>query len=147
MCTCSARTGQLSHLVKIANEILMYIRAGKKHVNDVFLQNTLGTDRDGNEISLADKLADDADSVDNQVGLKMQIKHMYEVLKRVLTGRDKTVIELRYGLDGQDTLTQREVSERLNISRSYVSRIEKRALESLREELEDSPMQEMAMPC
>ena len=119
----------------IDNEILMHIRASKKYAGDVYLQDIMGVDREGNEVRIEDKLADDKETIDNQVGMKIQIRHMYEALRRVLHGREKVVIEMRYGLAGREEMTQREISTLLNISRSYVSRIEKKALSKLCKEM------------
>ena len=104
----------------IDNEILMSIRAGKKHAGDVYLQDVVGVDREGNEVRIEDKIADDREGIDDQVALKMQIRWLYEVVRRVLRGREKTVILLRYGLVGGDEMTQREIAVMLGISRSYV---------------------------
>ncbi|MCL1844544.1 MAG: RNA polymerase sporulation sigma factor SigK, partial [Defluviitaleaceae bacterium] len=105
----------------IDNEILMFIRGGKKSAGDISLQDVVGVDREGNEVRVEDKLADDKEAIDEQVGLKMQIKRLREAVRRVLFGREKTVILLRYGLgDSQEELTQREIASHLNISRSYV---------------------------
>lgn len=101
----------------------MNIRAGKKFAGDVYLQDVIGVDREGNEVHVEDKLADDKESIDEQVDMKMQIKRLYEVIRGVLRGREKTVIELRYGLADGDEMTQREIASLLGISRSYVSRI------------------------
>ena len=114
----------------------MDIRAGKKRNGDIQLQDVVGVDREGNEVRVEDKIADDKEPVDEQVGLKMQIRRLQEVLMRVLHGREKVVIEMRYGLDGKDELTQREIASELGISRSYVSRIEKKALNKLGKELQ-----------
>ena len=114
----------------------MDIRSGKKRNGDIHLQDVVGVDREGNEVRVEDKIADDTDPVDEQVGLKMQIRRLQDVLKRVLHGREKDVIEMRYGLDGCDELTQREIAGELGISRSYVSRIEKKALCKLGKELQ-----------
>ncbi|MCL2603994.1 MAG: sigma-70 family RNA polymerase sigma factor [Defluviitaleaceae bacterium] len=122
-------------LVRIANEILMHIRASKKHAGEIYLQDIVGVDREGNEVRIEDKLADDKDTIDNQVGMRIQIKQMYEALRKVLHGREKVVIEMRYGLAGREEMTQREISSLLNISRSYVSRIEKKALLKLFKEM------------
>ena len=115
----------------------MYIRASKKHNKDVYLQDTVGIDKDGNEVTLEDKVADDSVSIDEQVALKMQSKVLYEKMKKILKGREKTIIELRYGLINGEELTQRDIAKRLGISRSYVSRIEKKALEKLHKEMEE----------
>jgi len=121
----------------IANEILMHIRATKKYSNDIYLQDIVGVDREGNEVRVEDKIADDTDPVDDQVNLKMQIRRLYDVIRRVLHGREKTVIELRYGIANADEMTQREIAAMLEISRSYVSRIEKKALGKLGKEMEE----------
>lgn len=120
----------------IENEILMYIRASKKHSKDVYLQDTVGIDKDGNEVTLEDKVADDSMSIDEEVSLKIQSKLLYEKMKKVLKGREKTIIELRYGLINGEEFTQRDIAKMLGISRSYVSRIEKKALEKLHKEME-----------
>lgn len=120
----------------IENEILMYIRANKKHNKDIYLQDTVGIDKDGNEVTLEDKIADDSMSIDEQVNLNIQSKILYQKIKEILKGREKTIIELRYGLINGEELTQRDIAKRLGISRSYVSRIEKRALEKLHKEME-----------
>ena len=119
----------------IDNEILMSIRAGKKHSGDVYLQDVVGVDREGNEVRIEDKIADDREGIDEQVALKMQIRWLYDVVRRVLRGREKTVILLRYGLVGGDEMTQREIAAMLGISRSYVSRIEKKALKKIGKEM------------
>ncbi len=121
----------------IENEILMFIRSSKKHSKDVYLQDTVGIDKDGNEVMLEDKVADDSISIDEQVSLKIQSKVLYEKMKKVLKGREKTIIELRYGLLNGEELTQRDIAKKLGISRSYVSRIEKKALEKLHKEMEE----------
>jgi len=120
----------------IENEILMDMRAGKKRNGDIHLQDVIGVDREGNEVRVEDKIADDKEPIDDQVGLKLQIRRLQEVLLRVLHGREKVVIEMRYGLEGRDELTQREIANKLGISRSYVSRIEKKALSKLGKELQ-----------
>ncbi|WP_330390358.1 sigma-70 family RNA polymerase sigma factor [Paramaledivibacter caminithermalis] len=117
-----------SILVNIANEILMTIRAGKKTKNEVSIQEPIGIDKEGNEISLMDILGTDCDSVIDEVELKMQIKKLYNKMSKVLKKREKIVIELRYGLANGGCKTQKEIAKLLGISRSYVSRIEKKAL-------------------
>ena len=119
----------------IENEILMSIRSGKKFSLDVSLQNVVGVDKDGNEITLLDKVADDGDSVEDAVNLKMQIARMLKKVKSVLTNQEQRIIELRYGLTGDKEITQREIAKMMGISRSYVSRIEKKALEKIRKEM------------
>lgn len=119
----------------IDNEILMSLRQSKKYSNDVYLQEPIGIDKEGNEVTMEDKIADSKYSIDEQVSLKMQIKSMYEKMRHALRGREKVVIELRYGLIDGKEVTQREIAERLGISRSYVSRIEKKALVKLGKEM------------
>ncbi|WP_205617980.1 RNA polymerase sporulation sigma factor SigK [Caldisalinibacter kiritimatiensis] len=115
----------------IDNEILMTIRSSKKIKSEVSLQDPIGVDKEGNEISLIDILGSDADQIIDEVNLKMQIKKLYSKMNKVLKGREKTIIELRYGLTNYGCKTQREIAKMLGISRSYVSRIEKRAVEKL----------------
>lgn len=115
----------------IENEILMTIRAAKKIKTEVSLHDPIGIDKEGNEISLIDILGSDNDVILDEVELKMQIKKLYQKMEKVLKKREKTVIELRYGLSSGIVKTQREIAEMLGISRSYVSRIEKRAIKKL----------------
>lgn len=121
----------------IDNEILMSLRAGKKKQNEVFLQDSVGKDKEGKEIKLIDKLSSSDESIFDEVDTKLQIKCLYENMKYILTNREKRIIELRYGLAGGDVYTQRDVAHKLKISRSYVSRIEKKAIEKLKEALGD----------
>ncbi|MDC3413306.1 RNA polymerase sporulation sigma factor SigK [Aquibacillus sp. 3ASR75-11] len=111
----------------IENEILMHLRAIKKTKKDVSLQDPIGQDKEGNEISLIDILQAENEDVIEYIQLNMEVKKIKEYLD-ILDKREKEVIIGRYGLNGQDELTQREIAKKLNISRSYVSRIEKRAL-------------------
>ena len=120
-------------LIKAINEILMNIRASKKNKQEVSISLPIGTDKDGNEISLNDILGTDPDEIVDNLNLKFQIKELYEIIEKVLTPREKEIICLRYGLSGREAKTQREIASSMNISRSYVSRIEKRALEKLRD--------------
>jgi len=119
----------------IENEILMNIRTNKKNKVQVSLQDPIGMDKEGNEISLIDVLGTDIDYILDQVELKVQISKLYEQLDKILTKREKEIILLRYGLTTCGYKTQREIAEKLQISRSYVSRIEKRALKKLQKEL------------
>ncbi len=121
----------------IDNEILMSLRAGKKRQNEVFLQDSVGKDKEGNEIKLIDRLSNTDDSIFDEVDTKMQIKCLYENMKYILSAREKRVIELRYGLCGGYVYTQHDVAKKLKISRSYVSRIEKKAIEKLKDALRD----------
>lgn len=119
----------------IENEILMHLRASKKFQNEVSLNEPLGTDKEGNEIALIDILGSEDEDVEEKVDLKQRIKKMYCLIKCALEGREQVIIRLRYGLCGKCGKTQREVAESLGISRSYVSRIEKKALNKLHEGL------------
>ena len=113
----------------------MNIRSNKKNKVQVSLQDPIGTDKEGNEISLIDVLGSDIDDILDQVELKVQISKLYEQLDKILSKREKDIILLRYGLTTYGYKTQREIAQKLDISRSYVSRIEKRALKKLRKEL------------
>lgn len=119
----------------IENEILMTIRASKKIKSEVSIHEPIGVDREGNEISLLDILGSDGDAILDKVELKIQIKKLYQMMERILKEREKLIIELRYGLINGVCKTQREIAEMLGISRSYVSRIEKRAIKKLNKEL------------
>ncbi|MCD7728873.1 MAG: RNA polymerase sporulation sigma factor SigK [Clostridia bacterium] len=119
----------------IENEILMLIRAGKKHKNNVSLSEPVGMDKDGNELTLIDLLAEKEDSVFSQVEKSIQREKFVKLLKGILTEREFTIISMRYGLEGGCPVPQREVAKALGISRSYISRIEKRAIEKARAKL------------
>lgn len=121
----------------IENEILMSIRASKRIKQEVSLSLPIGTDKDGNEISFNDILGTDTDEIIDDISLKIQVAKLYRAIAKVLTPRERTVIIKRYGLDGGEALPQREIASALGISRSYVSRIEKKALEKLRSGLEE----------
>ncbi|WP_407269520.1 RNA polymerase sporulation sigma factor SigK [Radiobacillus sp. PE A8.2] len=111
----------------IENEILMHLRALKKTKKDVSLHDPIGQDKEGNEISLIDILQSENDDVIEYIQLNMEVAKIREYLD-ILDEREKEVISCRYGLNNEDDLTQREIAKKLKISRSYVSRIEKRAL-------------------
>ena len=119
----------------IENEILMLIRSGKKHRNTVSMNDAVGTDKDGNELTVMDLLAEKEDSVFSQVEKTMQREKFIYLLKGFLNYREYTIINLRYGLEDGCPMPQREVAKKLGISRSYVSRIEKRAIEKARQNL------------
>ena len=110
-------------LYAIANEILMFLRSSKKYSNDVYLQEPIGIDKEGNEVTLEDKIADEKNPIEDQVNLKIQVRMLKDKMKKTLRGREMTVIELRYGLNAQDEVTQREIADMLGISRSYVKRL------------------------
>ena len=116
----------------IENEILMLIRAGKKHKGNMSLSDPVGTDKDGNELTLMDLLFEKEDKVFAGVEQSIMQEKFLSSIKRLLTERETLVICLRYAITGGVPLAQREVAQKLKISRSYVSRIEKRALEKLK---------------
>ena len=115
----------------IENEILMTIRSSKKLKIELSLHEPIGTDKEGNEINLLDILGSDVDQILDEVDLRIQTKRLYKAINEVLKSREKVIIELRYGLVDGDCKTQREIAALLGISRSYVSRIESRAIEKL----------------
>lgn len=119
----------------IENEILMLIRNNKKSKGEVYLQDPIGIDKEGNEISLLDVLSSEEDSILEIVESKIQIKKLYNKINSSLHERERLIIEMRYGLIDGKSKTQREIAKLLGISRSYVSRIEKRALKKLFKEL------------
>lgn len=119
--------------VRIANEILMYFRNMKKTSQDVFISDPIDTDKDGNALTLIDVIADDSD-IAEEIDTKIKLEKLRVILSGCLEEREKQIIEMRYGKNGREELTQREIAKKLNISRSYVSRIEKSALEKLRKQ-------------
>ena len=116
----------------IENEILMYLRSKKKSSKEVSLYEPIGTDREGNEIQLFDIIETDEDDAHRKVALKDDIRLLYEKVEGELSQRERLVLKMRYGLYNEEEYTQREIARRLGISRSYVSRIEKSAIEKLR---------------
>ena len=117
----------------IENEILMFFRNQKKTAQDVFISDPIDTDKDGNTLTLIDVIADKSDIAD-EIDTKIKVEQLRVILPVCLTERERLIIEMRYGLFGREELTQREIAKKLNISRSYVSRIEKSALEKLRKQ-------------
>lgn len=117
----------------IENEILMHFRANKKHVNNVSLNDFIGFDKDGNEISLQEIIKDEDLDIATKIHNKTNISKLFEYLD-ILNSREKEIICLRYGLYNYDETTQKDIAKKLHISRSYVSRIEKRALTKLLKE-------------
>lgn len=116
----------------IENEILMMLRSKKKLSKEVSLYEPVGTDREGNEIQLYDIIETDEADAQTKIFLKDDIKLLYEKVETVLSPRERLVLKMRYGLYGREEYTQREIAAQLGISRSYVSRIEKSAIEKLR---------------
>ncbi len=119
----------------IENEILMYLRSNKKRAYDVYLNEPIGKDKDDNEVTLQEVLENDDRNIEDIVDLKFKIKKLYEKMKKTLKEREKVIIELRFGLDGRKPKTQKEIANMMNISRSYVSRIETKAIGKLSKEL------------
>ena len=116
----------------IENEILMHFRERKKCSREVSIYEPIGTDKEGNEISLLDIIESDQVDTAEQMQTSQDIKAMLVSFEQVLEEREKIILMMRFGIMGQKELTQREIGEKLNISRSYISRIEKKALEKLR---------------
>lgn len=121
--------------MKIANEILMHLRSIKKLGAEVYLNEPIGKDKDDNEITLIDILEKDEKNIEEEIDFKMKMKQIYQKIKSVLKTREQIIIELRFGLGGKKPKTQNEVAQILGISRSYVSRIETKAIKKLGEEL------------
>ncbi|WP_294350869.1 RNA polymerase sporulation sigma factor SigK [uncultured Clostridium sp.] len=119
----------------IENEILMLFRNNKKQKSEVYLQDPIGVDKEGNEICLIDVLSSEKDSVIEKVENNLQIRALYNKMYEILSKRECDIIIMRYGLEDGKSKTQREIAALLNISRSYVSRIEKKALKKLEKAL------------
>ena len=116
----------------IDNELLMYFRGKKKTSRAVSLYEPIGTDKEGNQINLMDVVESTEKDVFEIIELKGNTRKVYEMIPKVLNEREQEIIQWRYGLYNQRPVTQREIADKLGISRSYVSRIEKRALEKLK---------------
>ena len=123
----------------IGNEILMCLRSSQKRKGEVSLQEPIGLDAEGNEITLIDVLGTDADEVHGQVERRVSLQDVRRLVES-LRGRERTVIEMRYGLMDGHAYAQQEVADKLGISRSYISRIEKKAMLALREAFEHGKM-------
>ena len=117
----------------IDNELLMFIRSSKKQSKEVYLYEPIGKDKEGNLLSLLEILEAEDEDVIEFMDLEEKVKRLYSYLSKVLTAREKQIIYYRYGLNGTGEVTQKEIAKELGISRSYVSRIEKKALGKLRE--------------
>ena len=116
----------------IENEVLMYLRGKKKSSKEVSLYEPIGTDREGNEIQLFDVIEMNEEDVYRRLERKEDVIRLYQKVESVLSQRERMVLKLRYGLYNEEEYTQREIAAMLGISRSYVSRIEKSAIEKLR---------------
>ena len=121
----------------IDNEILMYLRSIKKQNNEVYLNEPIGKDKDDNIITLQEVLENDDKNIEDVVDLRMKIKILYNKMKELLKDREKTILELRFGLDGNKPKTQNEIAKMMGISRSYVSRIETKAIDKLSHEIKE----------
>lgn len=119
----------------IENEILMSVRTNKKNQGEISLEEPIGTDWEGNQITFNDILSNDESEILDEVNMKMVQNSLTKLLDKVLDEREKKIIVLRYGLGGNKEYTQSEIAKILDISRSYVSRIEKRALEKLSDKM------------
>lgn len=115
----------------------MHLRGRKKINAEVYLNEPIGKDKDDNEITLLEVLENDERSIDDEIDLKVKIKQLYEKMKEVLKLREKTILELRFGLGGKKPKTQREIARMMGISRSYVSRIETKAIDKLSLEMRE----------
>ncbi len=115
----------------IENEILMHFRNNKKYAQDVYISDPIDTDKNGNTLTLIDIIADDS-NIEDEIDTKIKVQKLRQILGTTLDKRELEIIKMRYGIDGQKELTQREIAKKLKISRSYVSRIETAALDKLR---------------
>ena len=121
----------------IDNEILMYLRSNKKTNSEVYLEDPIGKDKDDNTVRLGEVLENNDKPIEEEVDLKMKINKLYEKIKKVLKNRERTIIELRFGLNGKEPKTQKEIAKDMGISRSYVSRIETKAIGKLAKEIKE----------
>ncbi|MDF2868965.1 MAG: polymerase, sigma 28 subunit, FliA/WhiG family [Anaerocolumna sp.] len=117
----------------IDNELLMMLRSGKRQAKEVYLYEPIGSDKEGHEINLLDIIESSETDIIEDIELQGNVKRLYELVNKVLNKRERQIIEMRYGLNSQEEITQREIASKIGISRSYVSRIEKKALKKLRE--------------
>ena len=113
--------------MRIANEILMFFRSRKKHASEISINDTIDIDKDGNPLTYLDIISVE-ECIESELDLKVHIEKLRELVDTILPEREREILVLRYGLKGYQPRTQREVAKYLGISRSYVSRIEKRAL-------------------
>ena len=116
----------------IENEILMLLRSSKKTANDISLDEPIGIDKEGNNMTFSDILPADTRDIVEEISLKVDVKKLYSILNKVLTPNELNIISWRYGLNNKKRKTQKEIAALLGISRSYVSRIEKKALKKLK---------------
>ena len=123
--------------MSIANEILMYFRSLKKSSLDISLEEPIDSDSEGNSLTLMDVIST-PDTIADNLDIKINSEKIKEIISSLKNEREKTIIILRYGLTNEEPLTQREVANLLGISRSYVSRIEKRILQKIKNQLENT---------
>ncbi len=121
----------------IDNEILMYLRSTKKLSAEVYLDDPIGKDKDDNVITLQEILENNDKNIEDEIDLKFKIKKLYEKMKEILKEREQTILELRFGLNGEKPKTQNEIADSMAISRSYVSRIETKAINKLAKEFRE----------
>ena len=121
----------------IDNEILMYLRTTKKLNSEVYLEDPIGKDKDDYTITLKEILENDDKPIEEEIELKLRIKKLYEKIKSSLQERERTILELRFGLNGAEPQTQHEIAKEMGISRSYVSRIETKAINKLAKEIKE----------
>ena len=121
----------------IDNEILMYLRSIKKLNSEVYLEDPIGKDKDDNTITLKEILENDDKPIEEEIELKLRIKKLYEKIKSSLQERERIILELRFGLNGAEPQTQHEIAKEMGISRSYVSRIETKAINKLAKEIKE----------
>ena len=121
----------------IENEILMFMRTSKKQKSEVYLNEPIGKDKDDNVVTLQEVLENDERNIEDVVDLKFKVKELYSKMESILEKREQDIIIMRFGLDGNKPKTQKEIAKLLNISRSYVSRIETKAIRKLSEKIEN----------
>ena len=121
----------------VDNEVLMHLRATKKLGAEVYLEDPIGKDKDDNTVTLQEVLENSDRNIEDEVDLKFKVKQLYEKMKDVLKSRERTILELRFGLGGQKPQTQNEIADSMGISRSYVSRIETKAIGKLAKEIRE----------
>ena len=121
----------------VDNEILMFLRANKKLGAEVYLNEPIGKDKDDNVVTLQEVLENNERNIEDEVDIKMKIKLLYDKMKSILKTREKTILELRFGLGGKKPKTQNEIAKMMGISRSYVSRIETKAISKLAKEIKE----------
>ena len=121
----------------IENDILMFLRGSKKNKSEVYLNEPIGKDKDDNEITLLEILENDEKSIEDEIDLKLKTKILYQKMDEVLKEREKEILILRFGLNGDKAKTQNEIAKLMGISRSYVSRIETKAINKLSKEFKE----------